>query len=228
MAGAHRNGKYMPNRTSTQTQEPEMITHRTDLPRGREEDRCREDLRPAAEGAEWNQEPASRVAINRCGALLAGLVSATVLLALASFVTIAKAEPPSGVTPTVLARGTYEAFEVRANEHGALDFKAEAKAPMDVVVRRHDYGPHSTTGWHSHPGPIFITVTQGTLTYYENDGLTCTPHVVSAGQGFLDDGHGHVVRNETDEPAQDVSVITAPVGGAFRTDLDAPNPVCGF
>jgi hypothetical protein len=50
------------------------------------------------------------------------------------------------------------------------------------------------------------------------------PYTVSTGRGFVDDGRGHVARNETDQPAQDVSVITAPVGGPFRTDLDADTP----
>jgi quercetin dioxygenase-like cupin family protein len=150
------------------------------------------------------------------------------LLALAAFVPIATAEPASGVTPTLLARGTYDAFKVNSDQQGPIEFEAETKAPIDIVVRRHDYDPHSTTGWHSHPGPVFITVTSGTLTYYEYDDPTCTPHTVSAGQGFVDDGHGHVVRNETDQPAQDVSVITAPVGGPFRTERDAPGPYCGF
>ena len=160
--------------------------------------------------------------------LLTTFACATALLALAAFVATAKAEPPSGVTPTLLARGTYDAFKVSSHAQGPIDFTAEAKAPMDIVVRRHDYAPHSTTGWHSHPGPVFITVTQGTLTYYASHDPTCTPRTVTVGQGFVDDGHGHVVRNETDQPAQDVSVITAPVGGSFRTNLDAPNPHCGF
>jgi len=158
---------------------------------------------------------------------LAAASSAVTLLAFAGFVAVANAEPPSGVTPTLLARGTYDAFNVESDRQGPIDFIAEAKAPADVLARRHDYGPHSTTGWHSHPGPVFVTVTLGTLTYYESNDPICTPHTVQAGQGFVDDGRGHVVRNETDEPAQDVSVITAPVGGSFRTDLDAPNPNCG-
>jgi hypothetical protein len=159
---------------------------------------------------------------------LATAAAAVALLSLAAFVAITKASPPSGVTPTLLARGTYDPFRVTSDREGPVRFKARAKAPLDVVVRRHDYAPGSTTGWHSHPGPVFITVTQGQLTYYDYDDPNCTPHVVSAGHGFVDDGRGHIVRNETGQPAQDVSVITAPVGGAFRGELTAPGPHCDF
>jgi quercetin dioxygenase-like cupin family protein len=160
------------------------------------------------------------------------ILAALVLLGLAAFVAITKAEGPSGVTPTLLARGHFRSFNVRSDPRGTIDdFRAHSTAPIDLLVRQHDYAPHSTTGWHSHPGPVFITVTQGTLTYYEADDPTCTPHVVTAGtanNAFVDEGSGHVVRNETDAPAQDISVITAPVEGAFRTNLPAPNPYCGF
>jgi hypothetical protein len=117
---------------------------------------------------------------------------------------------------------------VKSSPSSPVDFKAKAKSPIDLVVRRHDYAVGSTTGWHTHPGPVFITVTVGQLTYYERDDPTCTGHVVSAGHGFVDNGRGHIVRNESGQPAQDVSVIIAPVGGAFRGELDAPSPYCGF
>jgi hypothetical protein len=156
------------------------------------------------------------------------LLAAMTLLALAVSVGITMASPPSGVTPTVLARGTYDAFKVKSSPNSPVDFKAKAKSPIDMVVRRHDYAVGSTTGWHTHPGPVFITVTVGQLTYYERDDPTCTGHVVSAGHGFVDNGRGHIVRNESGQPAQDVSVIIAPVGGAFRGELDAPSPYCGF
>ena len=155
---------------------------------------------------------------------------AVALVALAAFVAITRAEPAQNVTATVLARGTYDAFNVRSDPHGPIaDFRTHSTAPIDLIVRQHDYQAHSTTGWHSHPGPIFITVTKGSLTYYELGDPTCSPHVVTAGHGFVDTGDGHVVRNETDQPAQDISVITAPVGGAFRTNLSVnANPACGF
>ncbi len=130
------------------------------------------------------------------------ILAALVLLGLAAFVAITKAEGPSGVTPTLLARGHFRSFNVRSDPRGTIDdFRAHSTAPIDILVRQHDYASHSTTD----------VVTADT-----------------ANNAFVDEGSGHVVRNETDAPAQDISVITAPVGGAFRTNLPAPNPYCGF
>jgi hypothetical protein len=75
---------------------------------------------------------------------------------------------------------------------------------------------------------VFITVLKGMLTFYEYDDPTCTPNVVRAGEGYVDDGHGHIGVNDSDQPALDVSVILAPVGLAFRGELNAPSPYCGF
>jgi hypothetical protein len=71
-------------------------------------------------------------------------------------------------------------------------------------------------------------VKEGTLTFYEYDDPTCTPKVGTKGQGYVATGRGHVGRNETDSDAVDISVITAPVGGGFRTNIDTPSPYCGF
>jgi hypothetical protein len=150
-------------------------------------------------------------------------------LASASLVGVTMASPAVGVQPTLLARGLYEDFRVKSVPDSPIDFQVKAKTPVDVVVRKHDYAVGSHTGWHSHPGPVFITVTQGTLTYYLYDDPTCTPHRVSAPNGFVDDARGHLVRNESGAAAQDISVIIAPTAPApFRGELDAPNPSCGF
>jgi quercetin dioxygenase-like cupin family protein len=157
------------------------------------------------------------------------LLLAVMLIVSAVFAGTTVASPPSGVTPHVLAWGTYDAFhKVKTDRHSPIKFEAKAKTAIDVVVREHDYAIGSTTGWHQHYGPVFITVNEGTLTYYEYDDPTCTPHVVTAGHGFVDSGDGHMVRNESGAPAVDVSVIIAPVGGPLRTELPAPNPYCGF
>lgn len=142
--------------------------------------------------------------------------------------TTATASPPVDVTPTLLSRGTYEPFKLKTDHDSPIDFEAKAKSRLDILVREHDYKPGASTGWHMHPGPVFITVLKGALTFYEYDDPTCTPKVVSAGQGYVDDGHGHIAVNQTDQPALDVSVIIAPVGGSFRAELSAPNKYCGF
>lgn len=148
--------------------------------------------------------------------------------ALSTFVAITHANPATGVTPTLLARGTYPAYELNTDPHSAVDFKAKTKDSTDIVVQMHDFAPGASTGWHQHPGPIFLTVTKGTITFYERDDPTCSPHVVTAGHGYVDTGEGHFGRNETNEPAQDVAVAIAPVGAAFRTELTAPGPYCNF
>jgi quercetin dioxygenase-like cupin family protein len=156
------------------------------------------------------------------------IAAATALVTLVALAAVALASPPSGVTPTVLARGTFDAFKVRSYPQGPDDFKAESKAATDIVVRQHVYALGSSTGWHTHPGPVFITVVEGQVTFYERGDPTCTPIVVTAGHGYVDNGQGHIGRNESGQPARDVSVIIAPVGGSFRGELEAPSPDCGF
>jgi len=141
---------------------------------------------------------------------------------------VAWASPAVGVTPTLIGRATYEPFKVKTDHESLVDFDAKAKSHLDMVVRTHDYAVGGSTGWHTHPGPVFINVIQGQVTFYEADDPTCTAHVVSAGHGYVDTGHGHLGRNETSEPAKDVSVILAPVNLPFRGELPAPNPYCGF
>src|ERR1041384_4721856 len=119
------------------------------------------------------------------------------LAAFATFAAITQANPGVGITPTLLARGTYAAYHVKTDAHASIRFKAKTKGATDIVVQRHDFLPGAVTGWHQHPGPIFITVTLGTLTFYERDDPTCSPHVVTAGHGYVDTGGGHTAPHQT-------------------------------
>ena len=156
------------------------------------------------------------------------LALGTSLLLVAGAVSITTASPPSNVSPLVLARATFDEFKVMSYPDNGGLFKAEAKQPIDVVVRQHTYLAGGSTGWHAHPYPVLITVKEGTLNFYDANDPSCTPQVLTAGQGYVDSGHGHLVRNESDQTAIDVSVIMAPVGGVFRSELAAPNVHCGF
>jgi hypothetical protein len=142
------------------------------------------------------------------------------------FVMVLWASPPVGVTPTLIGRGTFDAFKVKAG-NTSLAFEAETTRKIDIVVPTHDCANDSSTGWHTHPGPVFITVLEGEVTFYEFDDPTCRGRVVRAGEGYVDTGRGHIGRNESGKPAKDVTVFIAPVGLAFRNELPAPGPHCG-
>src|ERR687897_1964342 len=146
------------------------------------------------------------------------IVSAVAFLALIS---PAAAEPAVGVTPNVIGRATFDAFNLQSDPR-VMELSAQAKRPVDIVVRTHDYAPGSSTGWHSHPGPVFITVTEGQVTFYERDDPTCTPKVVLKGQGYVDTGKGHIGRNESGAPAKDVTVIFAPGGNRSAANWKRP------
>ena len=129
----------------------------------------------------------------------------------------------SGVTPTLLARGTYGEFKVKTN--GLVPIEITTKADIDVVVRRHTYQPGGNTGWHTHPGPVLITVTSGAIEFVEAH--DCSTKIVTAGQGYVDTGEGHYARNvSATTPAEDMTVIYAPVGTPFRGEL--PAGTCGL
>jgi hypothetical protein len=138
------------------------------------------------------------------------------------------ADPPTGVTPTLIGRGSYSPFSVKAEDAASVNFSAQSTRPIDIVVRTHDYAPGSSTGWHSHPGPVFITVLEGTVTFYEMDDPNCTPKVVTKGQGYLDTGRGHIGRNESAAPAKDVTVVIARVALPFRGELAPAAGKCKF
>ena len=131
----------------------------------------------------------------------------------------------SGVTRTDLGQATFDITKVkRITDKWHVELKA--KDGLEIAVRTFSYEPGSFTGWHQHPGPVFIQVVQGTVTFYEADDPSCTPTVVDSGEAYLDLGEaGHIGRNETDQPAQDVTVLFGPPDidpADFRIEIDPP------
>ena len=150
---------------------------------------------------------------------------------------IVSATPGSGTTSTLLGRATFEAFDVSRRVKAPQDpeerdggrtlwkVKAEAEPALDIATQMITFAPGGHSGWHTHPGPVFISVIEGTMTFYEGDDPDCQPMVLHAGQGFVDgqtDRHAHIARNETDLPAKNLVTYFVPPGALVRSD--APNP----
>ena len=132
---------------------------------------------------------------------------------------------PSTAQSMLIGRATFdETVEVLRRGEDHFSVKVKAKPALDVAVQVIDFQPGAHSGWHSHPGPVFISVVSGTMTFYESDAPSCTPTVRHAGTGFLDVGdHAHIARNEDPlVPARNVVTYFAPQGAALR--IDQPNP----
>jgi quercetin dioxygenase-like cupin family protein len=138
---------------------------------------------------------------------------------------------PFGVMTDMIGRGRFDDIDVTAMtdiDSGArTDFwqaRIDTKGVSDLHVLQNTIQPGGTFGWHSHPGPSLVIVKSGTATLYFGDDPTCTPLVVQAGSGFIDEGSDvHVVRNEGTVDLVTVVVSLVPTG--FMRRIDEPAPV---
>lgn len=148
-----------------------------------------------------------------------GIVVALVALVMAIGADSSTATAPTGVSANFTYRGA-----IAPNHFDTADYKLFQRNSEDVVMRQLTFAPGSNSGWHSHPGPAYVLVIQGTLTNYQGDDPTCTGVKISAGEGFVEPGlQVHIVRNETAAPAVVVAtLLNVPVGGSYRIDANPP------
>jgi quercetin dioxygenase-like cupin family protein len=165
-------------------------------------------------------------------AAIAAIAATGVLVGAALVGVPARATPSSGVTTTILAKSLFDEIKVNAHTHTPDLWKAQIKThgQSDVYAVDNKFAPGGTSGWHSHPGPSLILVVAGTVTNYEGDDPSCTPHVYSAGAGFVDPGSGdvHLLRNETSAPAETIAVQLLPTGAERRIDVTPAPGNCPF
>lgn len=87
------------------------------------------------------------------------------------------------------------------------------------VVHFH-IAPGGHTGWHSHPGPVFVMIESGTMTLEQSDGSAA---VYPPGTGFVEDpDRVHIARNEGDDLLVFDAFILIPAGAPVR--IDQPDP----
>jgi quercetin dioxygenase-like cupin family protein len=137
------------------------------------------------------------------------------------FAGTALATPSSGFHSTILARGTTA---------GALEFnmgviKFQTKGDIAIVAATVNLDPHASSGWHSHPGVVLVTVATGTVTFYDDH---CVGIAHAAGTSFIESGGDiGLARNESDAAAQVYVTYLAPAGtpnSGLR--IDQANPGC--
>ncbi|MGP3633799.1 cupin domain-containing protein [Streptomyces sp. 24-1644] len=137
------------------------------------------------------------------------------VVALGFVPTAATATPGSGVTGTVVAKGT---------STGKLKV-ASPKGRADVTFRTITIEPGGSTGWHTHAGQLIAVVASGTLTRTLSD---CSVEVTPAGTSFIEPsgpGHRHIGRNHGNGPVVLWVTYLMPEGRALSDDAEAVD--CG-
>src|SRR6187399_2300231 len=121
---------------------------------------------------------------------------AFVACAFSAFATgTARATPPQGFTATnlvgpVMLDDIHTLLETPG--YGAM---IKTRGHSDVYVT-HLSVPGGHGGWHSHPGPSFITVKSGTASF-SDECDDFAPHAYAAGTGFVEDaGCVHLLSNQ--------------------------------
>jgi quercetin dioxygenase-like cupin family protein len=137
----------------------------------------------------------------------------------------ASATPGAGASATTFGRGTLAA----GDKIKTAQLKLDVRDDLDVVTQTITLTPGGHTGWHSHPGPVIVTITAGAMTFYDGDDPACQPIVYSAGDTFIDrgGGHVHIARNEGTTNLVLYATYLLPVGAPLRIDEPAPGN-CSF
>jgi hypothetical protein len=139
---------------------------------------------------------------------------------------VAVATPGIGIlSAPVHARGTLDEHQVVNSKSGV---HLKTKGSVDVATQQIVMAGGGTTGWHSHPGPVLVTVKSGSLRLIYADDLSCDGTVYEAGDSFIDRGDAitHIARNESaTQPVEFWATYLVPgaPGTGFRIDAPAPS-----
>src|SRR5882757_140594 len=161
------------------------------------------------------------VLITVCAAAVAAFATAATLPSGAAAPTPTnQVDQAHGVHITPLSAGTIGS---RVHAHSA-GIKIATRGPRDMLVTSIVVDPGGSFGWHTHPGPVLVAVSKGTLAFYEPNGKRCPRSTVTSGQAFIEDGGDvHLARNETTHPVELNAIFLAHTGTTeFLTAVPAP------
>jgi hypothetical protein len=161
--------------------------------------------------------------------VLAGMILVPVLVA-----GIALATPGIGILGApVQARGTLQDESSIRKVGWDLFLSSFGRGDStDFVTQTITIAAGGTTGWHSHPGPVLVTVKSGSLTVvYANDS-SCEGTTYTAGQSFIDFGKAniHTALNKGPVPTELWATYIVPgAAGTTPFRIDAASPgTCNF
>jgi quercetin dioxygenase-like cupin family protein len=100
--------------------------------------------------------------------------------------------------------------------------RISTQGPSNFIVQDVALVPGGFTGWHSHPGVLLITVTEGSIEWYSSN---CTLHVYNTGDSLTENTEPHYVRNVGSVNAR--LMITYVIAKGQPRRIEQPAPACG-
>jgi hypothetical protein len=96
------------------------------------------------------------------------------------------------VDPATVPTGFFTAHSKVNNIPVAALLRALRGRRADTFLQHQRLEPNQAAGFHTHAGPVFISVARGSLTSVDSVRGTCRRRTFIADQGFVDQGQGHV------------------------------------
>ena len=146
------------------------------------------------------------------------MAAAVAILAVAALSSAVSATPPSGQTPSDLAVGTLSTITQVNTDR----IKFQTKGDVDVAVFNVTYAACGYSGWHTHPGVVFVVVKSGSVVRT----VGCESWTYAAGQSFVESdeqGPGQVQNASTTVPAVLGVTQIVPKGSVRRVEADPPS-----
>jgi len=151
------------------------------------------------------------------------LIAAATATALAGLVS---ATPQTNVAAPILGVGTHAndievhgVAKTTGGENGTFRVSLETEGPTSITTTLGSYAAGGQNGWHSHPGMVIVTLTKGSIQWYDAD---CKLTIYNAGDSWMEGSQVHYLRVLGTSSIQFVTTFIVAQGQANRTDQPAP------
>lgn len=96
---------------------------------------------------------------------------------------------------------------------------AATNGPSNFIVQDVAFSPGGYTGWHNHPGILYLTLTEGSVEWYD---AKCKKTLYQAGDSWTENTPLHYVRATGTVNARFMITYLVPKGQPKRIDQAAP------
>jgi quercetin dioxygenase-like cupin family protein len=154
----------------------------------------------------------TKVVIGVAGTIIAGLVAATPLINLTSPVVAA-----GNVSKVLNVHGVAKDL----NDKNYFNVFLTTQGPATISSQVASFKPGGENGWHSHPGLVTVTLTQGSIVWYNSN---CEATTYNAGDAWAEGSSVHMFRVLGNAAVLIYATFITAQDEPLRTD--EPEPPC--